>query len=416
MAGGPGPLRLPVGPACRAQPQADSTAGQGPSGVEALLGWAGRYGGPLAVEERELDDASLVEAAQGGDDDAFTELFRRHYPSVRRACARRLGSIGEADEVAQAAFVRAYERLDQCGGERRFGAWVQVIAYRLASDARRRQSRSFLTDDPAPGDAALGPNLCEEALLRAEEAAEVHEVLASLPPRQREVLIARDLEGRRPGEIAASLGLSLGAVDSLLLRARRRMATTWRTSRLQSGASSASVTTASAAATSAAAAAPDRLYRILDAAREVLARVSYRIATTSGVLPGGSPVQRLGGFAVAGLVAAGPAVAAMPLAAHAPTPPPTRPPIAVPASTVTVPPAPALTVPTLPPPPSTVATLPAPALNPAPAPAAPAPTLPNPVPSVTVPVAPSAAARVSVGGVVNGVSKTVAGVVHTLLP
>ena len=48
--------------------------------------------------------------------------------------------------------------------------------------------------------------------------------LASLPIRQREVMIARHLDGKGPSEIAEALGLSLGAVDSLLLRARRRLA------------------------------------------------------------------------------------------------------------------------------------------------------------------------------------------------
>jgi RNA polymerase sigma-70 factor (ECF subfamily) len=112
----------------------------------------------VAIDERELDDAFLVEAAQQGDADAFTELFRRHYPMVRRVCTRRLGSAAEADEIAQAAFVRAYERIDQCVGERRFGAWVQVIAYRLGADTRRSQARSLPTEEPIGGDAALGPN------------------------------------------------------------------------------------------------------------------------------------------------------------------------------------------------------------------------------------------------------------------
>ena len=62
----------------------------------------------MAIEERELEDADLVSAAQEGDAEAFAELFRRHYPAVRRICARRFGNLADADEVAQAAFVRAY--------------------------------------------------------------------------------------------------------------------------------------------------------------------------------------------------------------------------------------------------------------------------------------------------------------------
>ncbi len=85
------------------------------------------------------NDAMLVLAAQGGDAEAFSELFRRHYPMVRRVCAKKLHDLGQADEIAQAAFVRAYERLEKLGGERRFGAWVQVIANNMCIDHMRDQ-------------------------------------------------------------------------------------------------------------------------------------------------------------------------------------------------------------------------------------------------------------------------------------
>jgi RNA polymerase sigma-70 factor (ECF subfamily) len=270
----------------------------------------------VAIDERELEDAFLVEAAQQGDADAFTELFRRHYPTVRRVCAGRLGNAVEADEVAQAAFVRAYERIDQCVGERRFGAWVQVIAYRMGADARRSQARSLLTGEPIGGDATLGPNYCEDELLRSEQAAEVREVLASLPARQREVIVARDLEGRRPGEIAASLGLSLSAVDSLLLRARRRMAVAWRAASPEGGLVSPHVASASLAATSAVAtvAEPGSL-RLLSRFGDAIARASFRLADGLGILPGPSTlVQRAGGLVAAGALAAVPVVAVLPTA------------------------------------------------------------------------------------------------------
>lgn len=178
------------------------------------------------------DDCDLVTAVQAGDVGAYEELFRRHHTSVRRTCARRLGDQGEADEVAQAAFVRALERIDRCMGERRFGAWVQVIARRLCIDMIRARVRTVPDDDPLRDerpalniviDLDVG-TVTEEAIVRRERSERVHEAIALLPDRQRQVVVARHLEGRRPPEIAASLGLTVGAVDSLLLRARRRLA------------------------------------------------------------------------------------------------------------------------------------------------------------------------------------------------
>lgn len=174
------------------------------------------------------DDGALVRAVQAGDVDAFAALFRRHYPDVRRACARRVLDPGEADELAQAAFVRALERIDQCTGERRFGAWVHVIARSLCMDAFRARAWVEPCEDPLAGRHDHRANEPEESVLDRERAAQVQQALASLPDRQRRAVIARDWDGLRPGEIADHLGLSVGAVDSLLLRARRRLARSYR--------------------------------------------------------------------------------------------------------------------------------------------------------------------------------------------
>lgn len=175
-----------------------------------------------------LLDASLVQAVQEGSLDAFSELFRRHYPSVRRACARRLGDPMEADEVAQAAFVRAFERIAQCDGPRRFGAWVHVIARRLCVDALRLQARTSLEESPVPVDQpASGPDDPLESLLGRERAMHLRAALATLSERQRAAVVARAVEERPPGEIAARLGVSVSAVDSLLMRSRRRLASAY---------------------------------------------------------------------------------------------------------------------------------------------------------------------------------------------
>jgi hypothetical protein len=132
-------------------------------------------------------------------------------------------------------------------------------------------------------------------------------MLSTLPARQRAVIVARDLEGRRPGEIAASLGLSLGAVDSLLLRARRRMATAWQAASAEHGAASMQVTTASLAATTAAR--PQEVGRVLGAVGNAVDRVSLHVANALGLTPGGSAAAHtLGRLVATGAVLAGPAV------------------------------------------------------------------------------------------------------------
>ncbi|MEY2399644.1 MAG: polymerase sigma-70 factor, subfamily [Actinomycetota bacterium] len=258
-------------------------------------------------------DALLVTAAQEGDADAFSELFRRHYQQVRRVCARKLRDISAADEIAQAAFVKAYERLDRCGGERRFGAWVQVIANNLCIDYLRAQARTTPTDEPIEhAESYGGSNPPEDALLHAEQAVMIKRALDTLPDRQRDVVVARDVDGRRPPEIAAALGLSLGAVDSLLLRARRRLAASMQSMTAESGAASM-VTTAAVSAAGGAAANAGPLARVASAVGQAVAAASYHVAASLGMVPGmPSFVSQAAPAAAAGLVSLSPVGGALP--------------------------------------------------------------------------------------------------------
>jgi RNA polymerase sigma-70 factor (ECF subfamily) len=191
------------------------------------------------------DDSALVGAVQGGDLEAFSELFRRHYPDVQRACARRLACPLEAEEIAQAAFVRALERIEQCRGDRQFGGWVQIIARHLCVDSLRATARVVPSAAPMSENHADG-NEPHDSLLDRERTDHVQRALASLPPRQRQAVTARAL-GSGPGQIADDLGLSVGAVDSLILRGRRRLALAYRRVAGEGGAT-ATATSATAAA------------------------------------------------------------------------------------------------------------------------------------------------------------------------
>lgn len=354
----------------------------------------------MAVIEHDIhdDDAALVLAVQAGDVEAYAELFRRHHPAVRRACARRLRNAADADEIAQAAFVRALERIDRCGGERRFGAWVQVIAQRLCIDAIRAQARTMPHEQPVTGDVELGPNAPEDRILDLDRATALRAALSTLPPRQRDVVIARDVEERRPPEIAAALGLSIGAVDSLLLRARRRLAGAYRAAAGEQGISTA---TSSAAVAGGTIAASNR--GIVEAVVAGVRAVRDAVLHLPSVVAG-APVVPPG----ARTAAAAAVVAALALGGSGDGSTTTAPPVApVPPVTSVVP-----AVPTLPAPPSAPAAPAAPerpdlASIVPPAPPVIAPT----VPSTPVPAGPATPAA---SGVAASLDQVVAPVVDAL--
>jgi RNA polymerase sigma factor (sigma-70 family) len=165
-------------------------------------------------------DRALVERFQAGDDDAFEELYRRYHDRLQRFCLKRLGDIHAAEEVTQEAFTRALTALPDLGGELRFYPWVSVIASRLCVDHFRRQARSEPFSDPNPGTVDGGQ---EERIIDAVDASLVVAALARLAPRHQDVLHLREVEGWSYQHIATHYGVTLGAVETLLFRARRAL-------------------------------------------------------------------------------------------------------------------------------------------------------------------------------------------------
>jgi len=166
-------------------------------------------------------DASLVAAAQAGDQEAFAALVERYQGLVFAVCYRLLGDRDAAEDIAQDAFVRAYLALDRFRGTN-FRAWVLRIAHNAALDYLRSLSRHRQVPlDRAPEERVEleSPSPVEQGgLVAALEAA-----LAALPPEQRAVVLLVDVEGLPYEEVAAVLGVPVGTVKSRLARARVRL-------------------------------------------------------------------------------------------------------------------------------------------------------------------------------------------------
>ncbi len=165
-------------------------------------------------------DRALVERFQAGDDEAFEELYRRYHDRLQRFCLKRIGDIHAAEEVAQEAFTRALTALPDLSGELRFYPWVSVIASRLCVDHFRRQARSERFSDTSPG-TVDGSH--EERIIDEVDASLVVAALARLAPRHQDVLHLREIEGWSYQHIATHYGVTVGAVETLLFRARRAL-------------------------------------------------------------------------------------------------------------------------------------------------------------------------------------------------
>jgi RNA polymerase sigma-70 factor (ECF subfamily) len=168
-------------------------------------------------------DAELVSAfVERGDEAAFTELVGRHKQAVFRIAVSILGAglEGEAEEVAQDVFLRAFRRLKDFRGESAVGSWLYRITWNLAVDLkqRARYQRPHLDVESVP---------MEDTRSQPPERVEldriVMECVGELPDLYRSVIHLHYWMGCGIGEIAEYLGAPPGTVKSYLYRARRRL-------------------------------------------------------------------------------------------------------------------------------------------------------------------------------------------------
>ncbi len=160
-------------------------------------------------------EAELVEAARNGKLEDFGELYRRHYAAVVGVAYCAVADRHLAEDAAQEAFAIASHELVRLRRADRFGPWICTIAKRVAGRmARSRRERGHLDDTQAASTSDQ----------KADSTDVVRQAVGDLPQRSREVVVLHYFTGLSHKEIAASLGLSLGAVHGRLVRARRMLA------------------------------------------------------------------------------------------------------------------------------------------------------------------------------------------------
>lgn len=165
-------------------------------------------------------DDECARRARDGDRAAFAELVRRHQDAVYRFVLRMVGSRDEALDLAQDAFVRAWQALPQWQPEAQFRTWLFRIASNAAVDTlRRRRVVAFEPLDESYEAAASEPDP-EKQLELKQRIAALEASLAKLSREHREILLLREVEAMSYDEIGAVLGLSEGTVKSRLARAR----------------------------------------------------------------------------------------------------------------------------------------------------------------------------------------------------
>jgi RNA polymerase sigma-70 factor (ECF subfamily) len=194
----------------------------------------------LPAASRHTDVSELtIAAAQAGDEAAFAALVEPHRRELQVHCYRMLGSLEDAEDVVQETFLRAWRNRESFEGQSTFRAWLYRIATNACLDTLERRPRLAPHDDakplavvswlqPYPDELLEGVATTDdepEAEVVEKETIELAFIAAIqlLPPKQRAVLISRDVLGWSAAETAALLDTSVAAVNSALQRARATM-------------------------------------------------------------------------------------------------------------------------------------------------------------------------------------------------
>jgi RNA polymerase sigma-70 factor, ECF subfamily len=180
---------------------------------------------PLLSPLQTLSDEEVVERVLSGETELFEILMRRYNQRLYRVARAILADDGEAEDVMQDAYVRAYTHLNQFAGRARFATWLTRIAVHEALARARRGRRLVQIEDVSQrketamisSSTERGP---EQQAIQRDLQSILEIAIEGLPESFRSVLVLREVEGLSTAETAESLGITEALVKTRLHRAR----------------------------------------------------------------------------------------------------------------------------------------------------------------------------------------------------
>lgn len=166
-------------------------------------------------------DEELVARVGSGDPAAVRALVARKLPRLLSLAGRMLGDPGEAEDVAQEAFLRVWKQAPRWRpGLARFDTWLHRVTLNLCYDRLRRRRETTYAEPPEQVDEGPAPDRGLQAL---DTGRRVARALMGLPDRQREAVVLCHYQDLGNIEAATAMGISVEALESLLGRARRAL-------------------------------------------------------------------------------------------------------------------------------------------------------------------------------------------------
>ncbi len=178
------------------------------------------------------EEHEIIQQVLAGDTNAYEALVKEYEKSVYNLALRMMnGNAEDAADMAQEAFIKAYNSLSGFRGDSKFSVWLYRIVSNVCLDQLRRQSRrpaTSLSVENEEGeeaqldipDESMGPEAQLERKLTRES---VQRGLQELTEDARQILLLREIQGLSYEEIADALAVEVGTVKSRIFRARKKL-------------------------------------------------------------------------------------------------------------------------------------------------------------------------------------------------
>jgi RNA polymerase sigma-70 factor (ECF subfamily) len=171
-------------------------------------------------------ERELIRKCKAGDTRFYEPLVRAYEPSGLRLAVAMMGNTEDAQDALQEAFIKTYDTLHRFDLRRPFGPWFFQILRNQCRDMLRSRKAKFRMEEvdelleERPADAERGPERLHQ---RNSARTVLWKGLERIGPEHREVLVLKELEGFRYGEIAQILEIPEGTVASRLYHARNAL-------------------------------------------------------------------------------------------------------------------------------------------------------------------------------------------------
>jgi len=175
-----------------------------------------------------MTDIELIERIKGGDDSAFTLLFKRYQLSVTSVFTRNIKNKTDVDDLVMMVFIKVFRHINKYDGSSSFNAWITKITHNTLIDYYRQRKRlpKVMENIREDGDSyvenvALDSESPEDIYIKKQNHGELRELLKELNPEQHKIIELRFFKELQYSDIAKELNMPIGSVKAQIYRVKQ---------------------------------------------------------------------------------------------------------------------------------------------------------------------------------------------------